>query len=219
MLNHGSSCRNEHDVHLPTRLVDVGSFDGLTPPKLIATAGEKLANLNYVALSYCWGKIPFLKTTPDNLKTLMISIPWNTLPNTVRDAIIVARRLQVRYLWVDSLCIIQGPEQAAVEDWKTESAKMHDIYGAAFVTIAAASAANAHEGLFSKRPAEAVRSCRLNPSSCYPGSVLLGADPPRNSAEVEALHTRGWALQEQLLSNRIMTYGASGLSVCSLFLC
>jgi hypothetical protein len=190
-------------------------LDDPIPPRLVITAAEhfsKPSSIKYAALSYCWGKIPFVKTTPTNIESLMTSIPWNELPETVRDAITVTRRFQIRYLWVDSLCIIQGTSPAALSDWQCESPKMHDIYGGAFITIAVSNAKNAHEGLFRERPVELVRSCPLRLSSKYPGVVLLGANPPPYKADVEPLNTRGWALQEQILSSRILTYGTAGLN-------
>jgi len=184
------------------------------PPRLITTVAENFSNppsVKYIALSYCWGKIPFLKTTITNMEALRTSIPWDKLPKTARDAITVTRKLGFRYLWVDSLCIIQGTDRAALLDWQKESAKMHEIYGAAFITIAAAKATNAHEGLFDKRPVEPMLSCPLESSSENPETVLLGTDPPRHLADLEPLNTRGWALQEQILSSRILSYGTAGL--------
>lgn len=52
---------------------------------------------------------------------------------TFRDAIKVTRQLGFRYLWIDSLCIIQDDE----EEWKRESRIMGDIFTGACVTIAA----------------------------------------------------------------------------------
>ncbi|KAH7370060.1 hypothetical protein BKA65DRAFT_386907, partial [Rhexocercosporidium sp. MPI-PUGE-AT-0058] len=48
-------------------------------------------------------------------------IPSITLPATFRDAVVITRLLGVKYLWIDSLCIIQDQ----LSDWEHESAKMH----------------------------------------------------------------------------------------------
>ena len=51
-------------------------------------------------------------------------IPWQTLTQTMRGSITVARALGVRYLWIDSLCIIQD----SASDWELEAGKMAAIY-------------------------------------------------------------------------------------------
>jgi len=43
------------------------------------------------------------------------------LPQTLRDTIIVARRLGINYLWVDTFCIIQDGDNK--QDWKAEAPK------------------------------------------------------------------------------------------------
>ena len=63
----------------------------------------------YVALSYVWGTAPvfthLLKNTQDLRKTSSLrSLP---IPLTIRDAITLVHAIGERYLWVDSLCIIQ----------------------------------------------------------------------------------------------------------------
>ncbi|KAJ4291028.1 hypothetical protein N0V90_010225 [Kalmusia sp. IMI 367209] len=210
---HGSSCQGEV-VELPDRLVDVGPTDGSGTLRLIATKETNLANaqsLRYAALSYCWGKDTFLTTQSSTLPRFMASIVWDALPKTVRDAIIVTRRLGVRYLWVDALCIIQGNDYVARSDWKRESANMHNIYGGAFVTLSAAHAAHANEGLFHRRNVEPRSFCALKSTSKYPGTVFLGPEPPPLLSYMEALNTRAWTLQERILSNRVLTYGTNGI--------
>lgn len=46
---------------------------------------------------------------------MMDNIDMDELPKTFQDAIVITRRLGARYLWIDSLYIIQD----SVEDWKT----------------------------------------------------------------------------------------------------
>ncbi len=45
----------------------------------------------------------------------------------------MARCLDIEYLWIDSLCIVQND----IADWEYESPKMRHVYGNAFVTFAA----------------------------------------------------------------------------------
>jgi hypothetical protein len=46
------------------------------------------------------------------------------MPATFFDATIITRELGYRYLWIDSLCIVQD----FLEDWEAESQNMGNIY-------------------------------------------------------------------------------------------
>lgn len=63
--------------------------------------------VKYIALSHCWGTEQNFTTTKATRDARMKEIAWNELPKTYRDAIKVARKLHIRYVWIDSLCIIQ----------------------------------------------------------------------------------------------------------------
>ncbi|KAK7177874.1 heterokaryon incompatibility protein [Paraphaeosphaeria sporulosa] len=115
----------------PTRVIDVGlTNDAVARPRLVATNGISVC---YVALSHRWAGTNPLKTKFDNLQSHQEELPWESIAPTFRDAIIVTRQLGFRYLWIDSLCIIQDDE----EEWKRESRIMGDIFSGACVTIAA----------------------------------------------------------------------------------
>ncbi|KAH8768430.1 hypothetical protein F5883DRAFT_604133 [Diaporthe sp. PMI_573] len=51
------------------------------------------------------------------------------LPPTFQDAIRVTREIGKRYLWIDSLCIIQGDDG----DWATEATKMETVFKNAYL--------------------------------------------------------------------------------------
>ena len=69
------------------------------------------------------------------------------LSQTSQDAIAITRSLGLRYLWIDSLCIIQDD----VIDWQTESANMGEIFKSSLFTIAASWASSQTEGCFFDR--------------------------------------------------------------------
>jgi hypothetical protein len=50
------------------------------------------------------------------------------LPKMFQDAVFITRQLEIKYLWINSLCIIQDSQ----EDWSQEAAKMGDVYRYAF---------------------------------------------------------------------------------------
>ena len=75
------------------------------------------------------------------------AIPWESLAATFQDALRIIRVLGLRYLWVDSLCILQD----SPADWKEQSSRMPDIYKNAFVTIAAAATKDCLGGILGVR--------------------------------------------------------------------
>ncbi|PQE26592.1 hypothetical protein CJF30_00001352 [Rutstroemia sp. NJR-2017a BBW] len=81
-----------------------------------------------------------LTTTTDNLKARMSGTRLSHFPQTFQDAISITQRLGIRYLWIDSLCIIQD----SLSDWEAESARMGDVYTNSFLTIAATHSTNSH---------------------------------------------------------------------------
>lgn len=164
----------------------------------------------YTTLSHCWGaKVPIVTTT-HNLAAHRDSIPVSSLPPTFQQAVMITRLLGMRYLWIDSLCILQDSK----EDWEKESMRMGEVYGQSFLTIAARAARNAQDGCFISRTVSTAPICRLRYLAKDDPSIPLGAisilDP---TFEIEnpkqsPLDTRGWVLQEKILTPRIVHYGA-----------
>ncbi|KAM7203907.1 hypothetical protein V8F33_001878 [Rhypophila sp. PSN 637] len=115
-----STCLKEHPrcgsgaaARLPTRVLDVGLVAS-DPVKLYASQGE---DARYICLTYCWGNAQFIKTTKETLEDHQKNIQFDLFPQTFRDTILIARALGIRYVWIDSLCIIQDDSA----DWAHES--------------------------------------------------------------------------------------------------
>ncbi|KAE9375285.1 HET-domain-containing protein [Stipitochalara longipes BDJ] len=142
--NHSETCPPIGDNDLPTRLIDVGPADGSEEPRLVQLLkGEKD---RYLALSHCWGVSTInerLTTTLATLDLRLDSIPMSAMPANFYDATIITRKLGYRYLWIDSLCIIQD----STDDWEIESQNMGNIYRNASLTIAAAGAKDSDGGM------------------------------------------------------------------------
>ncbi|PMD15972.1 HET-domain-containing protein, partial [Hyaloscypha hepaticicola] len=150
---------------------------------------------HYLALSHCWGPSVSgerLITTKATLESRLKSIPLSKMPSNFFDATIITRKLGYRYLWIDSLCIIQDSR----EDWETESANMGNIYTNTSLTLAAAAAKDSDGGMLGS-------IVILEPGVKFPvveeGWTQCVVDGP--------LAHRGWCLQERLLSYRTLYYG------------
>jgi hypothetical protein len=120
---HGE-CPKPAQTELPTRVIDVQEM------RLHCPSPETYGR--WVSLSHCWGGSSPVQTTLGNLDSHMARLP-DPLPQTFADAVTVTKMLGLRYLWIDSLCIIQDSQ----EDWVHESAHMAKVYENAFVTISA----------------------------------------------------------------------------------
>ena len=96
-------------------------------------SSKKDLNMKYIALSHCWVDTKPAILKKYMLKTMTHGIDWSWLPRTFQDAMIVTRQLGFRYLWIDSLCIIQNYQ----EDWIKESGAMQNVYANCVLTIAA----------------------------------------------------------------------------------
>ena len=208
-----SECKENHaickqwssSVSLPTRVLDVGSEH--QPPHLVESLRRKGC---YAALSHCWGKAQPLTTTSENLSEHLIAIQLERLPKTFREAVLLARQLDLQYIWIDSLCIIQDSKA----DWDAESAKMAKVYAGAAVTIAATSAKDGREGLFvakdtlNKAVPFSMANSQGEKTTVYIRSV--GNDhhamSRNNLFDAHPLSRRGWVLQERLLSTRILMF-------------
>ncbi|KAH7058684.1 hypothetical protein B0J12DRAFT_651125 [Macrophomina phaseolina] len=91
----------------PTRLLDLGA-EGCSPvTRLVNESGTDGAP--YATFSYRWGPRLPLMLLPSNVESFESGIRYATLPQTFKDAISVCRELSIRYLWIDALCIVQGP--------------------------------------------------------------------------------------------------------------
>jgi len=197
---------------LPTRVIDVEP-NSSTRCRIYETQyGEKA---EYAALSYCWGKgAQQVTTTRSNITDFSSELPAS-LSATIRDAIQVCRKIGLRFLWVDALCIIQDDDN----DKYDQIARMGSIYKNATLTIVAACAGTAAAGFLSSENAEA--HCRLPffVDDHTSGTVSLRGS---EGAEVtlawtEPLFRRGWAFQELMLSRRMLIFDTKQIMTKSIY--
>ncbi|TGJ86974.1 hypothetical protein E0Z10_g1839 [Xylaria hypoxylon] len=108
---------------------------------------ERHSLTSYVCLSYVWGAVASFRLSKANKNRLMqpgaIMEVWDLLPKTIQDAVTVVKMLGEKYLWVDSLCLVQNDPQ----DIEIGTGSMDLIYECSKLTIVAASGRDAGEGL------------------------------------------------------------------------
>lgn len=132
------------------------------------------------------------------------------MPQNFRDAIIFTRKLNLQYLWIDSICIIQDDRN----DWKIQAAKMHRVYSWAYLTVAATSSKSTHQGFLGTRSGTQERITmpyRSHEDGLIHGNFYLDPQFRRvesGSSEIRGstCNTRGWTFQERLLSARILHF-------------
>lgn len=198
---------------MPDFILDVvAQGDGTGVDSIRLCASKDNIKEKYIALSHCWGEgrpLP-LTTTTSTLEERKRKINFEELPASFKNAVMVTRSLGLRYLWIDSLCIIQDDE----EDWERQSGHMASIYSYSYLTIAATRAKDSSgEFLDHRAPRQYIS---LNIKKDLQGSVLAFIPQLENEAKPscylemndEPLSKRAWCFQERVLSSRILHFAS-----------
>ena len=209
--SHGTRC-SEHGWAVAMqkpgflRLLDIES--------LSIVVAEKPHAARYVALSYVWGGADTVKLRYANIealsKTRGLEGYLSALPRTIIDAMEVVKSLGERYLWIDSLCILQEDSQESREQMAT----MDMVYGSALLTIVAAGGDSARAGISGVRPVYFAPTERsgLSRQASQPvakigGDVSVIAPMSSKQGVSSAVwNTRAWTFQERLLSRRMLVF-------------
>ncbi|KAI1198058.1 heterokaryon incompatibility protein-domain-containing protein [Nemania serpens] len=204
-------CSAAHDGRCHPRRILFGGRQRLRAIRLIDVHTvslveiEDLESVSWVALSYVWGSTPFRTLTEETLAECeeagALGASW--VPDTIADAIQVTKGIGERYLWVDSLCIMQ--------DSDADKAKfvpcMDIIYGCACVTIINTSGENALSGLPGVRP-----DTRFQAEEPFELDGTWVMQSHRKIGEANEIFgdskwfTRGWTFQEAILSPRWLVF-------------
>ncbi|KAJ7537170.1 hypothetical protein O6H91_12G101300 [Diphasiastrum complanatum] len=198
-----SACERDHGAECSSRDWAVQSSD----LKVIDVHCQRImkapANCRYVALSYVWGQARMLQATKSNSAELEkdggLSMHHQELPQTIKDAMLLVPKLGERYLWVDSLCIIQDDP----DDKHSQISHMHNVYGSALLTIVAAAGGDANAGLPGVRPG----SRRISQEVMTVDGLRLTLPlPGLRTVNRSQWNTRGWTYQERILSKRCLMF-------------
>ncbi|KAF2171390.1 hypothetical protein M409DRAFT_18503 [Zasmidium cellare ATCC 36951] len=153
----------------------------------------------YIALSYVWGNLPMLMLNKDNYDQLSTEASLDTvrqrLPKTINDVIDLAKAIGERYLWIDGLCLVQDDH----EDVVLGIQMMNSIYHGAYCTIVAASGEDANAGLFTHKANPIMQEIAAGVKMTVQHSI----DWYLNRSKY---NTRGWTLQELVLSRRTIVF-------------
>lgn len=235
-LSSHKSCGSDMDgAFRPTRMVCLDAFDTGLDVRLDDNFDDA-SDTRYIALSYCWGgHNPQCMTTPSNLKGQMERIRWADLPATFQDTVRFARKLGIRYLWIDSMCIIQNEpgqvNQLAKDDWMRESMKMFEVYKNSYTTLAALSGRDSRAGLrtasnrseaiplaylqfdqvvneTTARVATSTIPLYIQPSHPFDDKVHGNAILPSHRDRYPLLQ-RAWCFQERMVSPRVLFFTES----------
>jgi serine/threonine protein kinase len=212
-----NECRTSHEnCHIPmtdfvpSRILDVGTnndsihlqstFVGFSSP--------------YVTLSHCWGGgEEILKTTTQTLERMTSGIKISSLPNTFAAAVRLTQALGFKYLWIDSLCIIQDSQ----EDWMTECSQIGKIYSHSSLTISAVSGGqhspNIEPGVLHYKPVfSKSRTLCYSCSNGNTGFESFTEDTATTMLLDSPWSQRAWTFQERVLSPRILHFSSTSMA-------
>jgi hypothetical protein len=204
-IDHHSSCQNPVDdvAYMPRRVLDLGvvgnedrEVHSKAPVRLVESI-NLTGDRTYACLSHRWDSSGrTIITEQATYEKHRNSLRFEDLDLAYQETVHIMRQLAMRYLWIDSLCIIQDN----TEDWEAESKTMAMVYNRAFFTLA--------------------RQCDSNTSlRCIPDLSHRVSDPfisPPIYARPVIRHiwdrsafllsSRGWVYQERLLSPRTIHF-------------
>lgn len=178
---------------LPTRVLDVDSALG-DKVKLHISQEEKAP---YVALSHCWGGNIPKKTIKSTLDESQRGIEISSLPQNFQDAINITRKLNLRYVWIDALCIVQDDPA----DWAREADHMDEVYSYSTVTITGLNSPSSTAGILCRQRLASVEIPNI------PYAIQACADSLPVALGNCVLSERAWCLQERFLAPRLLHFG------------
>ncbi|KAF8849346.1 HET-domain-containing protein [Acephala macrosclerotiorum] len=209
-------CDLTHGGHCSIGLTDRLPEDTL-PTRILLVDLEKRClsygtlSDKYVTLSYVWGQVDrdTLKATRDNLQELLkpggldFARQDLIIPETIRDLMRLAVQLEIRYVWVDSICIVQDGD-----DLQEQLNGMAAIYSSAYLTVIV-DGPDANFGL----PGIG-NGAKSRNTPCHiirlPDMTCVFKDNIDSSDKYSMWKKRAWTFQEGLFSRRHLFFEVPG---------
>lgn len=193
----------------PSRLLDLGCHSR-SNVRLVDT--DSAFRSPYLALAYNDGGSKLSRTTTKNVQMRRQLIETARLPRVFRQALRITRELGFRYLWIEALCTITDMPQ----DTAKHIPRIGLIYQNATITLSALGVSSADGDMVRSRP-RSYQEAKLpyrNSSGVSLGHFYI-TDRIPSSFEEDVLLSDGYmrsrSLQTQLLSTRILYFGAQQL--------
>ena len=204
------SCNVQHEpCHLPTLTIakelDIRLIDVQDHRIISATLAE-----HYVALSYVWGSTTMPSLIRDTISqfSFIDGLKDFIFPRTIKDAIHLVKCIGMRYLWVDSLCIVQDDDS----DRQQQLTIMDSIYSGAKLLVVAAAGSDANAGLPGIGSTPRRISQKIEEIN---GIQFITAEPSVQQAlKLSVWNSRGWTFQEAVLSRRALVFTESLVYWC-----
>ena len=211
----GAEKINSANASLPRRCVRLSylsdNYKIATAPQdrphieLVLVETEGLTG-SYVCLSHRWvqPETSMASTTRSNHSDRLSGKSFDNLPTLFHDVFHASAALDIRYVWIDSLCIVQDDPA----DWKRESGRMSDYYQRAAFTIATTTDQTSGQGLFRMTAPPLAQLPYLDKDGVQNGSFYLSPEP-RSTAWAQKysdlvreseLLSRGWYVISRLSS-------------------
>ncbi|KAF2972771.1 hypothetical protein GQX73_g779 [Xylaria multiplex] len=200
---------------LPPRLIRV-THDGKVLRATLQETKEftNPSEVRYITVSHRWGVERFLTLTSENYASFKVAIPLYDSQFSKKFVVIfqIVVNLGYHYVWIDSLCIIQG--DYGQKDWAEQCPLMAYIYRDADCNIAVARPISSG-GLFgAKKNSVEV----FPPKFKFPNGQwfrLVHENHFDNQIKLSPLFNRGWVVQERLLQYKRPYENYTDDSCCS----
>ncbi|KAH6685330.1 heterokaryon incompatibility protein-domain-containing protein [Plectosphaerella plurivora] len=206
-------CNQATGGYMPTRLLDVeGAIKGQSLKLVSQSSNDASSNNKFITLSHSWGQwgatdLPSL-TTKNIAERETVGIDMSLLPKTFHDAVIICSWFGVKWLWIDSFCIIQDSR----EDWQNEAAQMCNVYKHALLNISADHSRDARGGCFQPRGSSMTTPLHIQHTGTDAEFMIAPDEPDVFQSITKApIAARGWVFQERQLSRRVLHFADTQL--------